>query len=153
LIAGTLAACSVIPLALGSVASTVVWLAMLPCLATAWITSAVLEAVHVGFLPDTVAMVSPLPALGAAVLAALFVVVAQDRTLLLRRAQIAATLISVGAVATSTGFLFLGLRGMPRRYQQYDAIFQPLQIVVGIATVVTVLGALLALRSTRAKRS
>jgi heme/copper-type cytochrome/quinol oxidase subunit 1 len=153
LIAGTLAACSVIPMALASVASTIVWLAVLPCLAAAWITSAVLEAVHVGFLPDTVAMVSPLPALGAAVLAALFVAVAQDRTLVLRRAQIAATLLAVGAVATSTGFLLLGLRGMPRRYQQYDDSFQPLQIVVGIAAAVTVLGALLALRSMRAKRS
>lgn len=153
LIAGTLAACSIIPIGLASIASTIVWIAVLPCLATAWITSAVLEAVHVGFLPDTVAMVSPLPALGAAVFVALFVAVAQNRTLLLRRAQIAAILIAVGAVATSTGFLLLGSRGMPRRYQQYDEIFQPLQVVVGIAAVVTVAGVVLAVRSIRAAAS
>jgi heme/copper-type cytochrome/quinol oxidase subunit 1 len=106
-------------------------------------------AVHVEFLPDTVAMVSPLPALGGAILAAVFVAAARGRTLLLRRAQIAALLVAVGSIATSTGFLMLGLRGLPRRYQQYDDIFQPLQVVVGVAAAVTVLGALLALRSTR----
>jgi hypothetical protein len=149
LIAGTLVSCSVIPIGLASAAGTIVWIAALPCLAAAWITSAVLEAVHVGFLPDTVAMVSPLPALGGAILAALFLAAAQDRTLVLRRAQIAAILVAVGTIATSTGFLILGLRGMPRRYQQYDDIFQALQIVVGVATGVTVVGAILALRSTR----
>ena len=108
-------------------------------------------AVHVEFLPDTVAMVSPLPALGGT-----------DPRRGVRRGHArpngaAPARADRGAPQSrcgfdqrpSTGFLMLGLRGLPRRYQQYDDIFQPLQVVVGVAAAVTVLGALLALRSTR----
>ncbi|HEY6037512.1 MAG TPA: hypothetical protein VIV58_24695 [Kofleriaceae bacterium] len=138
LLATTLAACSVIPLALEANASMLVWIAVVPPLAAAWLASAALEAVHVDFpLGDTVAAVAPLPALGAAVLAALFVAAAPGR-----RAVVAATIFAVGSIATSTGFLLLGLRGMPRRYQQYDPVFQPLQVVIGVATFAALAGAI-----------
>jgi heme/copper-type cytochrome/quinol oxidase subunit 1 len=108
--------------------------------------------VHVSFLPDTVAMLAPFPAVGGAVLAAVFVAVARGRTLRPQLARVAAVMFAGGMIATSAGFLVLGTRGLPRRYQQYEDAFQPLQILVGVAAAVTLVGAIVAVSSTRASR-
>ncbi len=144
LAAGTLVAGS---LALTARESPLVWIAIAPGLATAWIITMIVQALHVSFLPDTTAVVAPFPALGGAVLAALFVAAAPDR-----RPRVAAVLFTVGSISTSAGLLVLGLRGMPRRYQQYDPDFQHLHILVGVAAAVTVIGAMLALLPARTRR-
>jgi heme/copper-type cytochrome/quinol oxidase subunit 1 len=97
-------------------------------------------------------MLAPFPAMGGAVLAALFVAGAHGRTLRLQLARLAAVMFAGGTIATSAGFLVLGTRGLPRRYQLYLDAFQPLQILVGVAVVVTLAGAIVAVRSTRASR-
>lgn len=152
LTASTLAVCSVVPASIDSVATSIVWLAVVPCLAAAWIATEFLRGVHVSFLPDTVAMLAPFPAVGGAVLAALFVAGVRGRTLRPQLARVAAVMFAGGTIATSAGFLLLGTRGLPRRYQQYEDAFQPLQILVGVAAAVTLVGAIVAVRSTRASR-
>jgi heme/copper-type cytochrome/quinol oxidase subunit 1 len=151
-IASTLAVASIVPASNGTVAASIVWTAAVPCLVAAWIALAILHGVHVSFVPDTVAMLAPFPAVGGAVLAALFVAAARERPLRLPLARVAAAMFAVGAIATSAAFLRLGTQGMPRRYQQYDPLFQPLQIVVGVAAALTLLGAMVAVRSMRASR-
>jgi heme/copper-type cytochrome/quinol oxidase subunit 1 len=152
LTASTLAVCSVVPGSIGSVATSIGWLAVVPCLAAAWIATAFLRAVHVSFLPDTVATLAPFPAMAGAVLAALFVAWVRGRTLRPQLARVAAVMFAGGTIATSTAFLVLGMRGLPRRYQQYEDAFQPLQIFVGVAAAVTLIGAIVAVRSIRASR-
>ncbi len=152
LTAGTLVVCSAVPASIGSGPTPIVWLSVAPCLAAAWIATAFLHGIHVSFLPDTVAMLAPYPALGGAVLATLFVAAARGRTPRPQRARVAAVLFAGGTIATSAGFLLLGTHGLPRRYQEYSDGFQPLQILVGVATAVTLIGAIVAVRSTRASR-
>lgn len=149
LAATTLAACGVVPASLGSAAASIVWLALAPCLAAAWIAFAVLHTIDVAFLADTVAMLAPLPAVGGAALAAVFAAGAGERIVRPRLARVAAVMFAGGTIATSAAFLLLGTRGLPRRYQQYADDFQPLQLVLGVAAAVTVAGAIAAVRSTR----
>ncbi|MGE5184815.1 MAG: hypothetical protein ACM31C_22240 [Acidobacteriota bacterium] len=143
--ASTVAVCSAIPAVLGSAAAAIVWLALAPCLAAAWIAYAIVHAVHASYLPDTVAMLAPFPALGGAVLAALFAAASRERV----PPRIATAMFAIGTIATSAAFLGLRLRGMPRRYQGYLDEFQPLHVIAGVAAAVTVAGAIAAVRSRR----
>jgi heme/copper-type cytochrome/quinol oxidase subunit 1 len=149
LIAGSVVVCTVIPAAMAGATGFIVWLAVAPCLAMAWIARALVEVPSDVYVHDTVAMVAPLPALGGALLAAVFAAVARDRVLRPRLAYVAAVTFAGGSCATSVGLLVLGMRGLPRRYYQYLDLFQPLQVVVGVAAAVTVIGAILAVFSTR----
>jgi heme/copper-type cytochrome/quinol oxidase subunit 1 len=145
LTATTVTVSSLIPALIGSRAASIVWLAVVPCLAAAWIATALVHVSPV-FLADTTAMVAPFPALGGAIFATLFVAACRDRA-----PSVAAVVFAGGAIATTVLFIVLGMRGMPRRYAQYDTSFQPLQIAIGVAAAVTVLGAIAALWSTRGK--
>lgn len=151
LIASTVVACTIVPAVIGGGADSLIWLAIAPCLVMAWIATAFLRGASVDLpLHDTVAVVAPFPAMGGAVLAALVLAAARGRAVRPQLARTAAVLIAGGTIATSVGFLLLGTRGLPRRYQQYfDAVQLP-QIVVGVAAVVTLVGAIAALRSARA---
>jgi cytochrome c oxidase subunit I len=64
-------------------------------------------------------------------------------------AVVAAALITAGAGLTSIGFYLLGSRGLPRRYFAYLPEFQPLQILVGVAAAIAVIGGLVALEAFR----
>ena len=108
----------------------------LPCLVAAWLVTLIFHAVHITYLSDTVAAVSPFPALGGAVFIAL----------LPKRARRWTLVLTIGAIATAAGLLILGLRGMPARYYQYDPSFQPLQILVGVAFALTIAPAVRMLR-------
>ena len=115
------------------------------------IARAIVEVPSDVHVHDTVATVAPLPALGGAVLAAVFAAAARDRVLRPRVAYVAAVVFAGGSCATSVGLLVLGMRGLPRRYYQYLDVFQPLQSVVGAAAAVTAIAAILAVVSTRAR--
>ena len=61
----------------------------------------------------------------------------------------AVALITGGAIVTSVGFFLLGSRGLPRRYFAYLPEFQTMQIVVGVAAVITVIGCVTAVEAFR----
>jgi hypothetical protein len=121
-----------------------------PCLLFAWAAT-----VDVRFAPsdlyfhDTVAMLSPLPLTGAALLGALFAAATRLRSPHRFLAHVGAALMTAGATVTSLGFFLLGSRGLPRRYFAYLPEYQPLQVVIGAAAAVTVIGCVAALEAFR----
>jgi heme/copper-type cytochrome/quinol oxidase subunit 1 len=131
-------------------ATTLALVAILPCLVLGWVATALVHAVHTDVpFGDTVAVLSPLPVTGGALLGALLVAATRWRTPPRRLAHVAVAVIAAGAGVTSVGFFLLGLRGLPRRYLAYLPEFQPLQILVGVGAVVTVIGCVLALEALR----
>ena len=150
LLATTAVACGLIPDAMRRVATTFALIAIVPCLLLGWAATALVHAVHADFpFHDTVAMLSPLPVTGGALLGALLLAATRWRSPQRRLAHVGAALITAGAGLTSLGFLLLGLRGLPRRYLAYSPEFQSLQIVVSAAAVVTAIGCVLALDAFR----
>jgi hypothetical protein len=153
LTATSVAACSVAPTTLASATRPIVWFAIAPCVATAWVMTAMIGQSDALFLDDTVAMLAPFPALGGAIVAALFAIAARERQVRPWLVRVGATMFAGGTIATSVWFLNLGTRGMPRRYHAYDDSFQTVQIAIGVATVVTLVGAIAAAASTRRART
>ena len=150
LLATTAVACGSIHDAMKRVAPTLAVVATVPCLLVGWAATAFVHAVHTDVhLHDTVAMVSPLPVTGGALVGALLLAATRWRSPHRRLAYIGAALIAAGAGVTSLGFLLLGLRGLPRRYLAYSPEYQSLQIVVGAAAMVMAIGCLLALDALR----
>jgi heme/copper-type cytochrome/quinol oxidase subunit 1 len=150
LLATTAIACGLIPDAMRRAATTLALVVIVPCLFLGWAATALVHAVHTDFpFHDTVAVLSPLPVTGGALLGTLLLAATRWRSPQRRLAHVGAALITAGAGLTSLGFFLLGLRGLPRRYLAYLPEFQSLQVIVGAAAVVTVIGCLLALEALR----
>ncbi len=137
--AGVAFACIVDEVTIGGGAFA--WFVIAPSVVLAWSLTALLRSltrdVHV---LDTVAILSPLPALGAALLGALAHAVTRMRLPRRGIAHVGAMTLTIGAAMTSIGFVVLGSRGMPRRYWQYMPEYQTLQVLLGVAAALTVLG-------------
>jgi heme/copper-type cytochrome/quinol oxidase subunit 1 len=125
---------------------------VVPGLALAWVALARIASVHEVYVADTVAMLAPLPAIGAALLGALLVTASGLREPHWRLASIAVGLLSAGGGLASITFFELGSSGMPRRYFAYPPEFQVAQIVLGVAAVVAAIGCVLALAAFRHPR-
>jgi hypothetical protein len=150
LLATTAVACGLIPEAGNRDATTLAVVAITPCLLLAWAALARLHTMHSDVpLHDTVAVLTPLPVTGGALLGALLVAATRWRVPSRRFAHVAVAVIAAGAGVTSLGFFLLGARGLPRRYLAYFPEFQSLQIIVGAAALVTVVGCVLALEAFR----
>jgi len=130
-------------------ALSVVLLASVTCLVLAWAATAAIHVVHTSYLHDTVAVLSPLPLTGSALLGALLFAATRSRSPHRRLADVAAALITAGASLTSLGFFVLGVRGLPRRYFAYLPEHQSLQIVVGAAAAIAAIGCVVALEAFR----
>jgi hypothetical protein len=141
MLATTALACGLAPGAIQRLGLSLVALALAPALALGWIATALVHLPHERFFPDSVAMVTPLPLAGAALLGALLLAVTRRRSD--RLAHIAVALVAGGATLASSGFFVLGLQGMPRGYLAYPPELQPLHILVGIAAAVSAIGGLL----------
>lgn len=148
-LATTALACGAIDEAVRRHALAVALVAGVPTIVTAWAATAILRSIDDVYLHDTVAMLAPLPAIGAALVGVLLVVVRPPRR---RLALAAMSLIAGGACAASIAFFVLGTRGLPRRYIAYTVEFQSLQIVVAAAATVTAIGAILAIVAFRPSR-
>jgi heme/copper-type cytochrome/quinol oxidase subunit 1 len=150
LLATTAVACGMFIDATTRGATILALVAIIPCLVLGWAVTLLVDAVPTDVpLHDTVAVLSPLPATGGAMLGALLVAATRWRTPSRRLTYVAVAVIAAGAGVTSLGFFVLGLRGLPRRYLAYLPEFQPLQILVGAAAVVTVVGCVMALEALR----
>jgi hypothetical protein len=150
LLATTAVACGLVPDAKERGGTALALVATVPCLLLGWAALARLHTMHTDVpLHDTVAVLSPLPVTGGALLGALLVAATRWRSPSRRLAHVAVAVIAAGAGVTSLGFFLLGSRGLPRRYLAYFPEFQSLQILVGAAALVTVIGCVLALEAFR----
>jgi hypothetical protein len=150
LLAATAVACGSIPDAKERVGTALALVATVPCLLLGWAALARLHTMHTDVpLHDTVAVLAPLPVTGAALLGALLVAATRWRSPQRGLAHVGIAVIAAGAGATSLGFFLLGSRGLPRRYLAYSPEFRSLQIIVGAAAVVTVVGCVLAFEAFR----
>jgi heme/copper-type cytochrome/quinol oxidase subunit 1 len=151
LLATSAFACGLIPDAVKRIGWPFTLIAIAPCLALAWTATALVHGADPRDfdLHDTVFELSPLPVTGGALLGAMLLAVTRSRLPQRGLAVVAAALITAGAGLTSIGFYLLGSRGLPRRYFAYLPEFQPLQILVGVAAAIAVIGGLVALEAFR----
>lgn len=149
LLATTVLACGLIPDAVKRVGASLVMLALAPALALGWVVTALVHLEHASHFQDTVAMVAPLPLTGAAAVGALVLAATRWRSPHRRLAHVAVALVASGATLASFGFFALGEQGLPRRYLAYISDYQSLQIIVGIAATVSVIGGLLVVEAFR----
>ena len=149
LLATTAVAGGLIPEGARRMGWTFVLLAIVPCLVLAWVMTGLAHPDDTIHLHDTVAVLSPLPVTGAAMFAALLVAATRSRMPHRQLAHVAAALITAGATLTSVGFFALGARGFPRRYFAYLPEYQSLQVVVGVAAVIAMIGGVVAAEAFR----
>lgn len=123
--------------------------AIVPSLVLAWVATALVHGTQPSYFHDTVAVLSPLPLTGSALLGALLLAAMRARTPQRRLAHVAAALLGASASLIAVGFYVLGSHGLPRRYFAFEPDFQLLQIVVGAAAVAFAIGCVSAVEAFR----